>query len=436
MLGIRLGGDSIWSTAIFFFCCGIILGSNQQCVLFYPQSALQHHPPQALIGRPNTVPLPLPKASAFKPETLEAIPDESTLPFASKAALPFLSNGSFTRDQFTGSTPMTSKQPEIRDRFAALRVMTLAEKGRFANRPTHFFWQGTHPGYFHATPDAPRQGEVELGAHHDPLIYYTLRALLFDSCSRALLQNTLRESVLDVGASVGHFALYMAAMGCSVTAVEANPKFTFFLNMSAIFNGFDDSQLKVWLRLSGDTAANKQVFVKGLEFHTTKTMGATPLMVYEDSLAHITSGRVMGNCSVMKIDIEGMELSTLEAMQRDEVWCDSYVVEWSPMKWETYGWSTGMERGTKVMRTFVLNGYAIGLSTNTQLDFSLVAGGRAKAWGRMPSYFLASTPTVPHTNIDATFGGKCATRCDMLLTRNPRAIAMLNAPENEKLRIY
>ena len=348
-----------------------------------------------------------------------------------------LSNGSFAHGTFTGSTPMTSEQYEIKERFSALRDMTLAEKGHLQNRCPFLFWQGTHPGYFHATPDAPRKGEVEQGADHEPLIYYTLHALLFDSCGRALLQNTFRERVVDVGASVGHFALYMAAMGCSVTAVEANPKFTYFLNMSAIYNGFDNSQLKVWLRLGGDAAASKQVFVKGLEFHTFKTMGSTPLMVYEDSLAHIMRSEwgAAEKCNTMKIDVEGMELSTLEAMQRDGVWCNSYVVEWAPYKWVQYGWSDGMERGKQVMQAFVLQGYTIGFSTKTQLDFSLVAGGRAKAWGRMPSYVLVSTPIAPLTNVDATFGGKCVRRCDLLLTRNPRALAMLNAPESEKLSI-
>jgi hypothetical protein len=155
-------------------------------------------------------------------------------------------------------------------------------------------------------------------------------------------------------------------------------------------------------------------------------------------LARITHSEwgAQETCRVIKIDIEGMELITLESMQRDALWCDTYVVEWSPVKWSTYGFANATTRGAKVMNAFVAHGYALGLTTNTGLNFAR-AGGRLKAWGQMPAYKMVSTEAAPITlaSNDATFSGQCGVRCDMIITRDPRAFAMLQGPAGSLLAI-
>jgi FkbM family methyltransferase len=164
---------------------------------------------------------------------------------------------------------------------------------------------------------------------HDPHVAYTLHHILKGPC--ALRGRALRT--FDVGAGHGHFTGQMAALGCSVVAVEARPNANENVNLTKLANGWTDSDVFVYERLVSDadsiaTASNSAP--TGFQFNqfADRFVVATTLAKMND-----VPGVGVRPCHAMKIDIEGHEVRGLLAAVKSGFLCENYVVEVSPKLW-------------------------------------------------------------------------------------------------------
>lgn len=121
--------------------------------------------------------------------------------------------------------------------------------------------------------------------------------------------------VLDLGAHVGTFALFAAALGCRVLAVEASPRNAALLRASAERNGFRDLHvLETAVGAAPGTVRFLQAgpygFVAGADVAAVTL--DVPMTTADDILANAGWGGV----EFIKMDIEGSEVAALQGMSR------------------------------------------------------------------------------------------------------------------------
>lgn len=133
----------------------------------------------------------------------------------------------------------------------------------------------------------------------------------------ALAASVLRggDRVLDLGAHLGGFALFAAARGCEVIAVEASPANAALLRQSATHNRF--ARLAVVHAAVGAEAGEVAFSSHGPWGHVATPADARPsetvrALRIDDLLAE----RGWSHVDFVKIDVEGSEIPALRGMAR------------------------------------------------------------------------------------------------------------------------
>jgi FkbM family methyltransferase len=120
--------------------------------------------------------------------------------------------------------------------------------------------------------------------------------------------------VLDLGAHIGTFALFAAAQGCRVLAVEASPRNAALLQASAAQNGFD--QLMVACTAVGETCGTARFLQAGpYGFIATAARPAT-IEVPITTVDALVEGTGWNGVDFVKMDIEGSEVAAVRGMTR------------------------------------------------------------------------------------------------------------------------
>lgn len=123
------------------------------------------------------------------------------------------------------------------------------------------------------------------------------------------------QRVLDLGAHIGTFALYAAALGCAVTAIDASPINTALLKVSLLENGFtnfyvieaavSDRPGRLDFLVGGPYGLVKNAFI------SSPTISVPALRV-DDVLAQVG----WETADFIKMDIEGSEVAAVKGMHK------------------------------------------------------------------------------------------------------------------------
>jgi FkbM family methyltransferase len=118
---------------------------------------------------------------------------------------------------------------------------------------------------------------------------------------------TQDDLVIDVGANIGNHTLFLAASGCKVLALEPNASLSKALEKSIAFNGWIDRVSIL------DKAAGENEGVARFSETNTANLGAMSLEVGVGDIQLVTLDglQLQKLPSLIKIDVEGMELDVL-----------------------------------------------------------------------------------------------------------------------------
>jgi len=217
--------------------------------------------------------------------------------------------------------------------YASERWLTIA-----GSADEHMVRTRTIPGVLLATLDPKKDSDVSLVLHQEG--FWDMRTLELIRQGMFQGQHGMQGLLLDVGAHVGFFAVYTAAMGYQVHAFEAVPEHAARIRRSMSLNG---EELANRLTLHENIVADKH----------NGTMTISPFKIGPAGSAFVSEGKpasrdagvevrtlriadvISSPISVMKIDVEGCELqvllSSLKLIAAGRV--ESLLIEVCPYLW-------------------------------------------------------------------------------------------------------
>jgi FkbM family methyltransferase len=188
------------------------------------------------------------------------------------------------------------------------------------------------------------------------------RGILLKACSpdRPPRENPL---VVDVGANIGYFANYAAAMGCRVVAVEPNPGLLDVMLASALLNGHVNRLTAV------PKAAGARPGAIYMSTHKTcpacasvVDRRAANLLAESEPLAAIVAAHAGAaqRIPLLKIDVDGLEMRVLHGAMPllREGRVTNILCEVTPAWWGRGAEAMSLEEGRAVMREVLALGYA------------------------------------------------------------------------------
>lgn len=131
---------------------------------------------------------------------------------------------------------------------------------------------------------------------------------------RLLVEMARRgQNVLDLGAHIGTFSLFAAALGYHVVAVEASPRNSALLQESARRNGFN--RLKV-ISAAVSNRREELAFIQAgpYGYVATPPLPNSAIRVQAITVKDILSGLDWDSVDFIKMDVEGSEVKAIEGM--------------------------------------------------------------------------------------------------------------------------
>jgi len=164
------------------------------------------------------------------------------------------------------------------------------------------------------------QGRIAVTFAFDPSLSDPIARLLADHAEwydpiHAIALHLLGpgDTVLDLGAHIGTFALPAAAVGCGVLAVEASPQNVDLLRRAAARNGLDRlAVLHAAVAATGGTISFTPDGPLGQAGGVRP--GMESIVVRAVAVDDVLAERGVGRVDLVKIDVEGSEPQALEGM--------------------------------------------------------------------------------------------------------------------------
>jgi len=167
--------------------------------------------------------------------------------------------------------------------------------------------------------------------------------LVMIECLTRLVRRTMAPRFIDIGAFMGHYACYVAALTgdhSEVYAIESNPRYCAAIERSVRLNGF--SKLKVYNVVLSDRAE-----VAGIDGQEIRFNGAAELSARATTLDEICQQDTIRPV-IAKIDVHGTEgkvLMGMEHLMKDSL--DFVLLELHPEDW-LHRYSGGVNRADVV----------------------------------------------------------------------------------------
>ncbi|BFU77531.1 hypothetical protein ALC152_07460 [Arcobacter sp. 15-2] len=123
-----------------------------------------------------------------------------------------------------------------------------------------------------------------------------------------IISRVKKDIIIDVGANIGNHSLFLAANGYDVYSFEANSEVFDIFDNSIKINGFDD-KIKAYNFGISDTISKAKI--TNID---KKNLGGQSLLIGEGNieLKPLSDIRFPKKISVIKIDVEGMEINVLK----------------------------------------------------------------------------------------------------------------------------
>lgn len=148
-----------------------------------------------------------------------------------------------------------------------------------------------------------------------------------------------RDLFVDVGSNDGYYGLISAALGCRVVAIEPQPGCGSHIGAAIAYNGFAARMRLVGQPLAEPPSRALSVPAYGCSMvglaQDRRESGANKVQVNSTTLEHVTQADEGVHITLIKIDVEGAELSVLHSLLPTLARVDNIVVETSPGWWSS-----------------------------------------------------------------------------------------------------
>ena len=165
------------------------------------------------------------------------------------------------------------------------------------------------------------------------LVNFVVRLL----SSRCGQKRHRRDMFVDVGANDGYYGLISAALGCRVVAVEPQPGCGSRIGAAIAHNGFAARMRLVGQPLAAPPSRALSVPASGCRMvglaQKRQESLAHEVQVNSTTLEHVVQADEGVRIALIKIDVEGAELSVIQSLLPTLARVENIVVETSPGWW-------------------------------------------------------------------------------------------------------